>query len=499
MRRKQTKVVLSVMALCVLALMAAQKALAQATLPPPLNWFVVNAYYPQPNPAQTDNCDYICAEGFTVGASGSYANRLDMGLVGTNFTVNNTDLGTTSVPITCTFTWSIVTAPYPNGAVGFQIISHTTSVTVQANTGETNVTPALIPFTDTFPSVWLPPGNYYVMMHNGQPSMNGNPSTGCNADLNGGAQANPPANLDWNLDYFLSVPNVGPGFFGMFKPDPTTWSTVHGTFAFDLIGPANFLPPVGGGTFQIARLVVAGPVTPPPGGPVQAQVGFVNAETGALLGPLTPITVNPGPTQLQSVDLNLTPFASRLGQRIEVQPVIVQSPNAAGEGDPGPISATVQMVDALTGFETVLAPLAQPGGPVGVNPGPIGVSALNPQILAGGQTMRFDVVAAGPDPCVAQVAFNDANGNPLVPSTSLNLPSGTGTTVDLNADTLGFRWGTRIEVQPMITAMPPAAAVAQNSVCNAAVEVFDHLTGRTETHQSTMVGLPALQSPGGTP
>jgi hypothetical protein len=48
--------------------------------------------------------------------------------------------------------------------------------------------------------------------------------------------------------------------------------------------------------------------------------------------------------------------------------------------------------------------------------------------------MRFDVVAAGPDPCVAQVAFNDANGNPLVPSTTVNLPSGTGTTVDLNAE-----------------------------------------------------------------
>lgn len=39
-----------------------------------------------------------------------------------------------------------------------------------------------------------------------------------------------------------------------------------------------------------------------------------------------------------------------------------------------------------------------------------------------------------------------------------------------------------------------------NSVCNAAVEVFDHLTGRTETHQNTMVGLPAVQSPvAGTP
>lgn len=150
-----------------------------------------------------------------------------MGLVGTNFTTNNTALGTTSAPITCTFTWSITTA-YSNGAVGFTVISHTKSVTVQTNTGETNVTPAPIPFTDTFLPVWLPPGNYYVTMNNGQPAMSGNPSTGCNADLSGGTQANPPANLDWNLACFVSVPNVGPGFFGMFKTDPTTWGTVHG-------------------------------------------------------------------------------------------------------------------------------------------------------------------------------------------------------------------------------------------------------------------------------
>lgn len=502
MKTRMMNLMLVVTTLCFLEFLVTSKGFAQiyTTLPPPWNWTVTNAYYPQPNPAQMDNCDYICAEGFTIGSSGAYVSRLDMALVGTNFTENNADLGTASVPITCTFTWSIVTAPYPTGAVGFTILSDTKTVTVQPNSGETNVTPAVIPFTDTFGAQWLPPGNYYLMMRNGQPSMNGNPSTGCNADLNGGGQANPPANLDWDLDYLVSVPNVGPGFSAMFKPDPTTWTTAHGTFAFDLIGPAFFLPPVGGGPLQIARLVVAGPVTPLPGGPVQAQVGFVNAMTGTLLSPLTPITINSG-SQLQSVDLNLTPFAGLFGQRIEVQPVIVQSPNAAGDVQPGPvqISATVQMLDALTGFETVLAPLAATGGPVGMNPGPTNVSSLSPQVLAGGQTMRFDVVAAGPDACVAQVSFNDANGNPLAPSTSVNLPSGTGTTVDLNANTLGFPSGTRIEVQPVITATAPAAAAAQNSVCSVSLEVFDHLTGRTASHQSATVGLPAVQSPAGTP
>jgi hypothetical protein len=37
MKRKVMKVLVSVVALCVLALMAAPKAFAQATLPPPLN------------------------------------------------------------------------------------------------------------------------------------------------------------------------------------------------------------------------------------------------------------------------------------------------------------------------------------------------------------------------------------------------------------------------------------------------------------------------------
>jgi hypothetical protein len=122
------------------------------------------------------------------------------------------------------------------------------------------------------------------------------------------------------------------------------------------------------------------------------------------------------------------------------------------------------------------------------------VPALGPQILAGGQTMRVTVVA-GSDPCIGQVSFNDLNGNSLFPSGPVGLSPGTGTSIDLNVDALSLRLGQRIEVQPALTVTQPAAAVPLNSVCRASVEVFDHLTGRTWTHQSTMSALPAVQSP----
>ena len=467
-----------VVAVCLLVLMLAPRGSAQTTLPP-LNGFVVNAYNPNPNPPpfgplgpvpiQGWNCEIVCAEGFSIGAGGAYVNQLDLGLVWTTL-----DGGVTSP---CTFTMSIMFRN-PDNSIGFPaLLQRNESLPPPATPAGQ---PVPIAFTDTFAETYLPPGDYYLMM---TITSNFCEEPGLSDDV-----------LDWNLDA-PAVAGVGPAFAFMNGNTPSgrfgvPWITVQGTFAFDLKGPILF-PPTGGSKFEKSRLLVAGPVTPPPGGPVQAQLGFVNVQTGALLGQLQQVTLNPG--QIESVDLDLTPYVARVGQRIEVQPVIVQSPNAAGANNPSPtqISATLQTLDEFTGFQAVSAPLPQPGtfGP-----------RLAPQILAGGQTMRFDALASPFDSCVAQVSFNDRNGNPLIPSMPLNLAPGTGTTVDLNANALGFGLGREIEVQPVLTPTAPAAAVAQNSVCIASVEVFDHLTGRTWSHQSMMVGLPAVQSPaGGTP
>lgn len=475
------------------ALAAAPVASAQATLPPPppLESVIVGENNPITPPSLLTNvggmlarCTFAnyCAQAFSVGSEGAYVNRIRLGLIGEN--LNSVHFGV-PVPTVCTFEWVITDGVYGltnnkgNSDFGTIFATKIGTITIPANTTGSEVSVAL-PFEDGFPSVWLPSGSYYLVFEN---------TTTLYSCVGSDYEVSPITlgELDWSLDASGSsaIGTVGPSYWFL----PT--SALNAPFAFDLDGPIITLPPTGGSKFEKSRLIVEGPVTPPAGGPVEAQVGFANAETGVLLGQLQQVTLNPG--QLESVDLDLTPYVARVGQRIEVQPVIVQSPNAAGALQPGPvqISATLQTLDEFTGFQAVSAPVLQPGASV---PG------LAPQILAGGQTMRFDVLASPFDSCVAQVGFNDANGNPLIPSVLVNLAPGTGTTVDLNANALGFGLGREIEVQPVLTPTAPAAAVAQNSVCIASVEVFDHLTGRTWSHQSTMAGLPAVQSPaGGTP
>jgi hypothetical protein len=119
------------------------------------------------------------------------------------------------------------------------------------------------------------------------------------------------------------------------------------------------------------------------------------------------------------------------------------------------------------------------------------VPTFIPQGLAGGQTMRLNVVAIPPDPCIGQLSFADKNGTLLGASMPVNLTPGTATSLDLNADSVSLKLGQRIEVQPVVSALPSAAAT--NSACQGSVEVFDHLTGRTWTYQVGGSLLPAVQ------
>ena len=109
--------------------------------------------------------------------------------------------------------------------------------------------------------------------------------------------------------------------------------------------------------------------------------------------------------------------------------------------------------------------------------------------------MRVNIFAEPPDPCIAQVSFTDKNGNPIGSTLPVNLSPGTGTSLDLNADSLKLRLGQSTEVLPTIAVATPLAAAALNSVCQTSVEVFDHFTGRTWSYQSSLAvaGLPAVQ------
>ena len=265
--------------------------------------------------------------------------------------------------------------------------------------------------------------------------------------------------------------------------NPRNLAGTNGTFAFELDGPLT-IPPGGGGVSQIARLV-AGPVRVAPGVPVEATLGFLDTN-GNQIGPTS--TVSLGPGQIQSLDLNLTQFVSRSEQHVEVQPFIAAAPSATGApSEPVQLPATIQILDALTGFETALTPVLQPGA---------SAPDLAPQVLAGGQTMRITVAATPLALCNAMLGFTNQNGVALGPSEPVSLTPGTATSLDLSASTVGLSLGKRIEVQPTVTptAAPTATGAPANSVCQVTVELFESATGRTMNSQSTSVALPAQQT-----
>jgi hypothetical protein len=222
--------------------------------------------------------------------------------------------------------------------------------------------------------------------------------------------------------------------------------------------------------------VVAGPAVVPPGVPVEANLGFVDLN-GNAVGPSLQVALNPGQTQ----SLEWAAPVQQLGQRVEVRPVVTQT--STDPSSPS-LQASVEVFDLLTGFGTVLAPAPAAQSISGV-PG------FFPQGLAGGQTMRLNVVAFPPGPCTGVLSFADKNGARLGPSLPVNLTPGMAASLDLNADALGLKVGEHMEVQPVISASPSISAGPPiTSACQGSVEVFDHLTGRTWTYQS---GLPAVQ------
>lgn len=288
------------------------------------------------------------------------------------------------------------------------------------------------------------------------------------------------------------------------------WSAVPGemgaatagvTQAFDVFG--SEVTPKGPiywlGFNQILQFVVAGPITPAPGTPVEAIVSFVDLN-GDAIGPApVPLTINPG--QFVSVDFAANQYIRTVGPRIAVRPVltILPNPNAVAGTPPVDVQASSEVIDTVVGFGTVFGPAPLwPPDPC-FPPDPCSTAAsLVPQGLAGGQALRITAVAFPPDPCVATLGFADLNGNPLGGSVPVSLLPGTGAFFDLNAAALGLSAGQRTEVLPVVTLTPPITASAVptiSSACQVSVEAFDRPTGRTQTHQTVVLkSVYALQT-----
>jgi hypothetical protein len=264
------------------------------------------------------------------------------------------------------------------------------------------------------------------------------------------------------------------------------WNPLHAyQGAMNVWGtPVNyFLAPIGLVASQTLRFLVAGSATHIAGAPVKANLGFVDLN-GKSIGRSLPVTINPG--EIVSLDFPANDYIKQPGQRLEVVPVIssLPSPNA---GPSGKIQASVEVRDA-TGGGTIFTSV--PTAP----PNPL-APALVPQSLAHGQTMLINVIALPNHPCVATLNFADKKGRLLRPSKVVNVPPGTGISFDLNADTLDLKVGERIDVRPTVTATAPftSGSPVASSACQASVEVFDQLSGRTETYQAARVQSPAAR------
>lgn len=284
---------------------------------------------------------------------------------------------------------------------------------------------------------------------------------------------------DWNV---IIPANFGTPTLG--SHDGSTWTTVSEdpVPAFDVwgnpTGATKFLYLHRGFGQTIRLKVVAGPTSVPPGVPVEAVLGFLDTN-GNPTGPTKMVSLAPG----QEQSLDLTPGASTQG---DVLPVI--TPVAGAASINGEIRGSAEVFDTFLGIGTVFE-----AGQISIPDAPV----FAPQGLAGGQTMRLTVFSRSANTCIATLGFEDSTGNPIGPTMPVNLTGGRSASLDLNADSLGLRLGQRVEIQPMVVAgLPAGAAEPQALACPASTEVFDHLTGRTETYQPGEANLGPITIPG---
>jgi hypothetical protein len=411
--------------------------------------------------------DCYLAQNFTLG-SAAFVNRLDLTLIASPFDGTSQPTNTINIVLT-THLKPLGLIPAPSDLSPF-FLSQTVTVSVAPSRVD-----AFIPISISFPTILLPKGSYdLVLFSNSGPSVTWAPNLIGSSEIGtlGGAFCTTHVSIQCSQGSWQPIT--------VDTDQPTNLSGTDGTFAFQFSGPLT-LPPSGGGYGQIIRLVVAGPVTPTPGEPVEAHLSFVDLN-GNPIGPNSNVTVRPG--QIQSLDLNLAEVA-RPGQRVEIVPLISQVPGVAGvPQSPTVLSATVQTLDGLIGFETSNIPLLQPGAN---NP------VLLPQVLGGGQIMRINASASPSAPCNATLGFADNNGAPLGTGASVHVSPSTITSLDLNSYNVGLSFGRRIEVWPIITPTSIPGAVTVDSACFVSVEVFDRVTSRTWSTQSTVASLPAVQ------
>jgi hypothetical protein len=254
------------------------------------------------------------------------------------------------------------------------------------------------------------------------------------------------------------------------NPTTATFNSYNGPNATLTISEAISFPPIPRWLGSIIRvsLTVAGPVTPLPGSPVEAQVGFVDLN-GNAIGQFAPVSITPGQVSTFELDPGASPVA--FGHHTAVVPV-VSAP--AGQVLP-PLQLTTEVLDSLTGFGAVLTTAT------GLAPPP---ASFSPQGLAVAQVMRLTATAYPTDPCNATLSFANAQGVAVGPSLTVNLPPGQSQSLDLTSAMLNVPLGKSVLVQPMVAVqIPIGAAAVGGPACMVSSDVFDVIANRTWTYQ----------------
>ncbi len=207
---------------------------------------------------------------------------------------------------------------------------------------------------------------------------------------------------------------------------------------------------VRGQTLQI-NIVAYPPV------PCFANLGFQDVD-GAPVGTTTYVALQPG--QSASLALNGNSLTNVPGQRVEVQPTVTVAAGVVSQ-----CSASAEIYDNVLGLSSVAVP-----GAAGwtLNPvfGMIGVTEL--------QTVRLNVVAYPPDPCVGQLSFVNSQSAQVGNTLNVQLAPGQAASLDLPGSTLVTKLGQRAEVQPVVT--------APNGGCVASAEVWINVLGATSVY-----------------
>jgi hypothetical protein len=200
-----------------------------------------------------------------------------------------------------------------------------------------------------------------------------------------------------------------------------------------------------------------------PPDPCFAQLGFQDS-SGDPIGATSTVALQPG--QSGSLSLNGNAVAGVVGQRVEALPVVVPTSIVSSAATPpNQCIASAEIIDDLLGLTSILIPGSM-GWPVAPIFGALGVTEF--------QTVRLNVVAYPPDPCIGQLSFVNSDGIQVGNAMPVQLAPGQAAYLDLAGITLVTKLGQREEVRPVVT--------ASSGACVASAEVYVNGLGTTAVY-----------------